>query len=173
MNAGCYGVETRDVLQSAASFDAAGTARLWTLDDLGYGYRSSGAAPGQTWQLAVFQGRPDDPDAIAARIAEITARREATQPIREKTGGSTFKNPPGHSAWKLIDEAGWRGRERGGAMMSPLHANFMINTGEARAADLEALGEAVRADVAARTGVTLEWEIKRIGRASPERRESR
>ena len=95
---------------------------------------------------------------------EITARREATQPIREKTGGSTFKNPPGDSAWKLVDAAGWRGKPFGGAMFSPLHANFLINTGEATAADLEGLGEAVRADVAAKIGVELEWEIKRIGR---------
>ena len=104
-------------------------------------------------------------------MAEITRRREATQPIREKTGGSTFKNPPGRSSWKLVDEAGWRGkpfsasgRKGGGAMFSPLHANFLINTGEATAADLEGLGESVRADVKAKTGVELEWEIKRIGR---------
>ncbi len=98
-------------------------------------------------------------------MAEITGRREATQPIREKTGGSTFKNPPGLSAWRLVDEAGWRGRKLGGAMMSPLHANFMINTGEATAADLETLGESVRADVLAKAGVALEWEIRRIGQA--------
>jgi UDP-N-acetylmuramate dehydrogenase len=116
------------------------------------------------WLGAVFQGRPDDPPTIEARMAEITARRETTQPIREKTGGSTFKNPPGMSAWRLVDEAGWRGKARGGAMFSPLHANFMINTGEATAADLEGLGEQVRADVAAKSGVLLEWEIKRIGR---------
>lgn len=97
-------------------------------------------------------------------MAEITARREQTQPIREKTGGSTFKNPPGHSSWKLVDEAGWRGKLFGGAMFSPLHANFLINTGEATAADLEGLGEAVRADVKAKFGVDLDWEIKRIGR---------
>ena len=98
---------------------------------------------------------------------EITARREQSQPIREKTGGSTFKNPPGHSAWKLVDEAGWRGKPFGGAMFSPLHANFLINTGEATAADLEGLGEAVRADVLAKTGVQLDWEVKRIGRPAP------
>ena len=96
---------------------------------------------------------------------EITARRETTQPIRGKTGGSTFKNPAGTSAWKLIDEAGWRGKPFGGAMFSPLHANFMINTGEASAAELEGLGEAVRADVMAKAGVELEWEIKRVGRS--------
>jgi UDP-N-acetylmuramate dehydrogenase len=116
------------------------------------------------WLGAVFQGRPDDPAAIRSRIDEITARREASQPIREKTGGSTFRNPPGQSAWQLVDETGWRGKPFGGAMFSPLHANFMINTGEATAADLEGLGDAVRADVAAKTGVVLEWEIKRIGR---------
>jgi UDP-N-acetylmuramate dehydrogenase len=111
---------------------------------------------------------PDAPEAVAARIAEITARRETTQPIREKTGGSTFKNPPGHSSWKLVDEAGWRGRLHavtgGGAMFSDLHSNFMINPGEATAADIEGLGEAVRADVLTKIGVQLDWEIKRIGR---------
>jgi UDP-N-acetylmuramate dehydrogenase len=116
------------------------------------------------WLGAVYQGRPDDPAVIAATIDEIAARRETTQPIREKTGGSTFKNPPGMSAWKLVDDAGWRGKPFGGAMFSPLHANFMINTGEASAADIEGLGEAVRADVQAKTEVLLEWEIKRIGR---------
>jgi UDP-N-acetylmuramate dehydrogenase len=116
------------------------------------------------WVQAAFQGRPGEPAAIQARMAEISARREASQPIREKTGGSTFRNPPGHSAWKLVDEAGWRGKPFGGATFSPLHANFMINFGEATAADLEGLGEAVRADVAAKTGIVLEWEIKRIGR---------
>ena len=112
----------------------------------------------------VLDGYPDRA-AIEARMAEITQRRETTQPIREKTGGSTFKNPPGHSSWKLVDEAGWRGKPYGGAMFSPLHANFLINTGEATAADLEGLGEAVRADVKAKFGVDLEWEIKRIGKA--------
>jgi UDP-N-acetylmuramate dehydrogenase len=97
-------------------------------------------------------------------MSEITARREASQPIREKTGGSTFKNPPGHSSWRLVDGAGWRGKPSGGAMFSPLHANFLINTGEATAADLEGLGEAVRADVKAKFGVELDWEIKRIGK---------
>ncbi len=106
-------------------------------------------------------------------MISITRRRETTQPIREKTGGSTFKNPPGHSAWRLVDEAGWRGKPFGGAMFSPMHANFLINTGQATAADLEDLGEAVRADVLARFGVTLEWEIKRIGRRGPDAGSSR
>ena len=165
INAGCYGAETKDVLRLARGVDRAGEQRVWELADIGYGYRHS-AVPenGMIWLQAVFQGRPGDPSEIHARIGEITARREASQPIREKTGGSTFRNPPGQSAWKLVDEAGWRGKPFGGAMFSPLHANFMINTGEASAADLEGLGEAVRADVAAKTGVLLEWEIKRIGR---------
>lgn len=131
--------------------------------DFGYTYRHSEAPADIIWVEATYQGRPDDPAAVQARIDEITARRETTQPIREKTGGSTFKNPPGHSSWKLVDEAGWRGKLYGGAMFSPLHANFMINTGEATAADLEGLGEAVRADVLAKAGIDLQWEIKRIG----------
>ncbi|MGH7023486.1 MAG: UDP-N-acetylmuramate dehydrogenase, partial [Caulobacteraceae bacterium] len=165
MNAGCYGREIKDILVRAWSTESTGERRVWNLEELGYGYRSSGVRSGAIWLRAIFQGHRDDPAAIRARMADITARRESTQPIREKTGGSTFKNPPGYSAWRLIDGAGWRGREMGGAMMSPLHANFMINTGSARAADLEALGEAVRADVLAKTGVDLEWEIRRVGRA--------
>ena len=166
MNAGCFGVETKDVLTGARGVDATGEDRTFELEDFGYSYRTSAAPPGMIWLQGAFEGRPDEPDAVRARIAEITSRREETQPIREKTGGSTFKNPPGHSAWKLVDEAGWRGREMGGAMISPLHANFMINTGEAKAADLEALGEAVRADVETKSGVSLDWEIRRIGRAA-------
>ena len=166
MNAGCYGSETKDVLKVAWGLDMTGAQRALTLTDLGYTYRHSEVPDGEMiWLGAVFQGKPEDPVDILARIDEITARRETTQPIREKTGGSTFKNPPGTSAWKLVDEAGWRGKPYGGAMFSPLHANFMSNTGEATATDLEGLGEAVRADVAAKTGVVLEWEIKRIGRA--------
>jgi len=165
MNAGCYGTETSDVLEVAWGVDRQGEERAWTHADLGYGYRASAVPEGSViWLGAVFKGSPADPAAIEARMAEITARREASQPIREKTGGSTFKNPQGLSAWKLIDEAGWRGRSVGGAMFSPLHANFMINAGEASAAELEALGERVREDVQRRTGVSLEWEIKRIGR---------
>ncbi|MEO8113586.1 MAG: UDP-N-acetylmuramate dehydrogenase [Phenylobacterium sp.] len=164
MNAGCYGRETRDVLVSAWGYDRAGRRRDLELADFGYSYRHSQAPADIVWIGAVFLGQADDPAAVAARMAEITQRREQTQPIREKTGGSTFKNPPGQSSWKLVDEAGWRGKPFGGAMFSDLHANFLINTGEATAADLEGLGEAVRADVKAKTGVELEWEIKRIGR---------
>jgi len=165
MNAGCYGAETKDVLEVAWGLDRAGVERAWTRSDLGYGYRRNALPEGAViWLGAVFQGRPGDNAAIEARMAEVTAQREAAQPIREKTGGSTFKNPPGASAWKLIDEAGWRGRGVGGAAMSQLHANFMLNAHDATAADLEALGEQIREDVARRTGVWLEWEIKRIGR---------
>jgi UDP-N-acetylmuramate dehydrogenase len=164
MNAGCYGGETKDILVSAWGLDRAGARRDFEVADLGYSYRHSEAPKDIIWIEAVYRGRPGDPAVITARMEEITARREATQPIREKTGGSTFKNPPGQSSWKLVDEAGWRGRLHGGAKFSELHANFLINTGEATAADLEGLGERVRADVRERLGVELEWEIKRIGR---------
>lgn len=165
MNAGCYGSETKDVLVSAWGFDRTGEIRSFQANELGFGYRHNGLPEGEViWMQALFQGRPDDPEAVKARMAEITARRETTQPIREKTGGSTFRNPEGTSAWKLVDEAGWRGKPFGAAQFSDLHANFMINTGEATAADLEGLGEAVRADVKAKAGVDLHWEIKRIGR---------
>ncbi|MDP1873262.1 UDP-N-acetylmuramate dehydrogenase [Phenylobacterium sp.] len=164
MNAGCYGAETKDVLVSAWGIDRTGARRDFTLADFGYTYRHSQAPADIIWIQAVYEGQADEPAAITARINEITARRETTQPIREKTGGSTFKNPPGHSAWKLVEAAGWRGKPHGGAMFSPLHSNFMINTGEATAADLEGLGEAVRAEVAQKLGVSLDWEIKRIGR---------
>jgi UDP-N-acetylmuramate dehydrogenase len=135
---------------------------------MGFTYRRSeqGARGDLIFTGALFRGAPDEPSAVTERMEAITSRREATQPIREKTGGSTFKNPPGHSAWKLVDEAGWRGRLFGGAKFSELHSNFLINTGEATAADLEGLGETVRAEVLARTGVQLDWEIKRIGRAA-------
>lgn len=165
MNAGCYGAETKDVLVSAWGYDRSGVRRDLALADFGYTYRHSAAPADIIWVQATYQGRPDDPAAVQARMDEITTRRETTQPIREKTGGSTFKNPPGHSSWKLVDEAGWRGKPFGGAMFSPLHANFMINTGTATAADLEGLGEAVRSDVQAKAGIDLQWEIKRIGRA--------
>jgi UDP-N-acetylmuramate dehydrogenase len=166
MNAGCYGSETRHVLVEAYALTRQGEPVALSNADMGFSYRKSAAAAegGLIFTGALFAGQPGDPIAVTQRMSEITARREASQPIREKTGGSTFKNPPGHSAWKLIDEAGWRGKPHGGAMFSPLHANFLINTGEATAADLEGLGEAVRADVLEKFGVTLEWEVKRIGR---------
>jgi UDP-N-acetylmuramate dehydrogenase len=166
MNAGCYGTETNNVLVEAYALTRAGERLTLSNADLEYSYRKSARAAAEPliFTGALFEGLPDEPAAIEARMAEITARREQTQPIREKTGGSTFKNPPGHSSWKLVDEAGWRGKPYGGAMFSPLHANFLINTGEATAADLEGLGEAVRADVKTKFGVELDWEIKRIGR---------
>lgn len=167
MNAGCYGSETVNVVKSIRVMDRAGQVRELAVEDLHYTYRHSVLQDGEVQIVldAIFEGATDDPSEIKSRMREITSRRETTQPIREKTGGSTFKNPPGHSSWKLVDEAGWRGRPYGGAMFSPLHSNFLINTGEATAADLEGLGDTVRADVLARTGIQLDWEIKRIGRA--------
>ena len=168
MNAGCYGAETKDVLVSAWGLTRQGERVELGLADFGYTYRHSNAPADIIWMEATYRGALDAPEAVSARINEITSRRETTQPIREKTGGSTFKNPEGHSSWKLVDEAGWRGKLRaetgGGAKFSELHSNFMINPGEATAADIEGLGEAVRADVLAKTGVQLNWEIKRIGR---------
>ncbi len=166
MNAGCYGAETKDVLVEAHAVTRSGEAVTLSNAEMDFVYRKSRTAAERALVFtgAVFQGRPDDPAAIAARMDEITSRREASQPIREKTGGSTFKNPAGESAWKLVDAAGWRGKLYGAAKFSDQHANFLINTGEATAADLEGLGETVRADVKAKLGVELEWEIKRIGR---------
>jgi UDP-N-acetylmuramate dehydrogenase len=164
MNAGCYGSETRDILVSARGLTRGGDWVDYALADFGYTYRHSEAPADIIWIEAVYRGTPDAPEAVAARIAEITARRETTQPIREKTGGSTFKNPPGHSSWKLVDEAGWRGKPFGGAKFSELHSNFMINFNDATAADIEGLGNAVREDVQSKLNVNLEWEIKRIGR---------
>jgi UDP-N-acetylmuramate dehydrogenase len=163
MNAGCYGRETKDVLDAAWGFDRVGEERVFSSQDMGFTYRHS-APKGIIWVQAVFKGETGAPDAINARIAEITAMREGSQPIREKTGGSTFKNPPGESAWKVIDRAGFRGARRGGAQVSEKHCNFLINTGAASAADLEDLGEEVRAGVEKAFGIVLEWEIKRIGR---------
>ena len=166
MNAGCYGAETREVCTGARGLDRAGRP-IASGDPAAWTYRHGwGAEEGVIVTAAQFQGRPDAPAAVARRMADITARREKTQPVREKTGGSTFKNPPGHSAWRLVDDAGWRGRPHGAAMFSPLHANFLINTGDATAADLEGLGEVVRADVRATAGVELEWEVKRVGRTA-------
>ena len=167
MNAGCYGAETTEVLVEAYAVTRGGLSVTLSHEAMGFSYRRSAAAAlgGLIFTGALFEGTPDDPAAITARMDEITARREASQPIREKTGGSTFKNPPGDSAWRLVDAAGWRARPFGGAMFSDKHANFLINSGEATAADLEGLGDAVRADVKAKFGADLEWEIKRVGRA--------
>jgi UDP-N-acetylmuramate dehydrogenase len=170
MNAGCYGAETKDVLVSARGVDRSGAVRTFTNADFGFSYRRNALAEPIIWLEATFQGARSAPEAVTARMAEITAQREASQPIREKTGGSTFKNPINAvgdklSAWKLVDEAGMRGARRGGAQVSEKHANFLINTGDATAADIEGLGEDVCAAVRAKHGVELEWEIRRVGRA--------
>lgn len=168
MNAGCYGSETKDILVSAWGLTRAGERVDYSLADFGYSYRHTDAPADIIWIEATYRGVPAEPEAVSAKITEITSRREQTQPIREKTGGSTFKNPDGHSSWKLVDEAGWRGKLHavtgGGAKFSELHSNFMINPGEATAADIESLGDTVRADVLAKTGIDLHWEIRRIGR---------
>ncbi len=169
MNAGCYGRETKDVLVEATVITRSGERVTIPASEFGFTYRHNALPDGLIFLDATFQGEPDDPAAITARMAEITAKREASQPIREKTGGSTFKNPIGPdgeklSAWKLNDEAGMRGYRRGGAQVSEKHANFLINTGDATAADIEGLGEDVRAAVKAKHGIELEWEIKRVGR---------
>ncbi|KAA5805288.1 UDP-N-acetylmuramate dehydrogenase [Alkalicaulis satelles] len=168
MNAGCYNAETRDVLVEAVALDRRGRRLIVPLDEMGYAYRHSDAPADWIFVEAVFEGRADDPAAITQRMDAITARRESTQPIREKTSGSTFKNPDpalsgGRSAWQLIDAAGWRGKPVGGARFSEQHCNFLINDGTASASDLETLGETVRAQVKAQFGVDLDWEVRRVG----------
>ena len=163
MNAGCYGREIADIFVEATALDAAGNRVTLTTADMGFSYRKTQARDDLIFLEAVFEGRPDAPDAIKARMEELAANREASQPIRAKTGGSTFKNPPGQKAWELIDRAGCRGLMVGAAQVSEKHCNFLINTGEATAADIEALGEEVRRRVRESQGVGLEWEIKRIG----------
>ena len=170
MNAGCYGRETKDVLVEARALTRDGRRVTLSNADFHFSYRHTEAPDDLIFLDALFEGVKDEPAAILARIQTLKARRETTQPIREKTGGSTFANPdpPGtpnqRSSWKLIDEAGMRGARRGGAQVSELHCNFLLNTGDATAADLEGLGEDVRAAVKAKSGVDLRWEIKRIGR---------
>jgi UDP-N-acetylmuramate dehydrogenase len=163
MNGGAYTRETKDVLVEAIALDRKGRRHVLTNAEMHYTYRHCGAPDDLIFVEATFQGEAGDKAEILARMDEITAKREASQPIRTRTGGSTFKNPDGHKSWQLIDAAGGRGLRRGGAQVSELHCNFLINTGDATAADLEDLGEEVRARVKARSGVALEWEIKRIG----------
>lgn len=163
MNAGAYGSEFKDVLESATALDAKGQRHDLSLADLHLTYRHSGVPEDWIFVAARFKGAAGDKLAIARRMTEIQEAREQSQPIRAKTGGSTFANPPGHKAWQLVDQAGCRGIRRGGAMISDKHANFLINTGDATAADIEGLGEEVRARVLAKTGITLQWEIKRVG----------
>ncbi|MGO4711272.1 UDP-N-acetylmuramate dehydrogenase [Bradyrhizobium sp. 2TAF24] len=163
MNAGANGGETKDVLVEARGVTRAGEVRTFAHADMKFSYRNSGVEDGVIFTSALFRGRPTDPEAIRARMAEVQNHRETAQPIREKTGGSTFKNPDGHSAWKLVDAAGMRGFRVGGAQVSEMHCNFLINTGDATGQDIEALGETVRARVKATSGIDLHWEIKRIG----------
>jgi UDP-N-acetylmuramate dehydrogenase len=165
MNAGAYGGETKDVLIEARGVDRAGQVRVFSNADMHYTYRHCGAPDDVIFTQALFQGAPGDPADIAAAMDKITESRELTQPIKSRTGGSTFKNPPGAKAWQLIDAAGCRGFVVGDAQVSEMHCNFLINRGSATAADIETLGETVRARVKATSGVDLEWEIKRIGLA--------
>ncbi|HEV2302317.1 MAG TPA: UDP-N-acetylmuramate dehydrogenase [Stellaceae bacterium] len=167
MNAGAYGSELKDVLAAASALDRAGGRHELSLSQIGLEYRRSAVDPAWIFLEARLAGRRDDPAGITARMQEIRAAREASQPIRAHTGGSTFKNPPGEAAWRLIDRAGCRGLVRGGAQVSEKHANFLINTGAASAADLEGLGEEVRRRVHETSGLLLEWEIRRIGRPLP------
>ncbi len=166
MNAGCYDSETRNVVRKIVALDRLGRRIVASPDEMDYAYRQCGAPADWIFVEAVFAGQADDPAKIKARMEAITARREDSQPIREKTGGSTFKNPHNAKAWQLIDAVGGRGRRRGGAHMSQQHCNFMINEGNASAADLEDLGESLRADVLAQKGIDLHWEIRRLGEKS-------
>ncbi len=163
MNAGAYGREVRDVLVSATALDRAGVLHVIEVAAMGFSYRHCEIAPDWIFIEAWLRGARGRPEAITERIAEIRRAREATQPIRTRTGGSTFKNPPGDAAWRLIDAAGCRGLTRGGAMVAPRHANFLVNAANASAADFEGLGEEVRRRVYESSGVVLEWEIRRIG----------
>jgi len=167
MNAGAYGREIKDVLESASALDGAGARHQLSLAEMGLGYRHCGVPEDWIFTGATLRGVEADRDAIQLRMAEIQSEREASQPIRARTGGSTFANPRGHKAWELIDRAGCRGLARGGAMVSEKHTNFLINTGTATAADIEGLAEEVRRRVFEKFGVTLEWEIRRIGRPAP------
>ena len=163
MNAGAYGREFKDVLVEAVALNRRGERVRFSNHQMGFEYRRSGVPGDLIFVEAVFQGAPGEKAAIEARMNEITDARSATQPIKSRTGGSTFKNPDGYKAWQLIDKAGCRGLRRGDAEVSTLHCNFLINHGKASGDEIEALGEEVRAKVKAATGVELEWEIKRIG----------
>ncbi|CAO4174169.1 UDP-N-acetylmuramate dehydrogenase [Methylorubrum extorquens] len=168
MNAGAHGGETTDVLVEVRGIDRKGEVRRFTHAEMGFRYRHSSAPGDVIFTGATFRGRPGDREAIEAEMERVTAAREAAQPIRERTGGSTFKNPEGGKAWQLIDAAGCRGLIRGGAQVSEMHCNFLINRGGATAADIEGLGEEVRRRVREHSGFELHWEIKRIGvEASP------
>jgi UDP-N-acetylmuramate dehydrogenase len=163
MNAGANGAETRDVLVEATGLSRDGNKLAFTNADMKFVYRNCGVDPSVIFTSARFRGKIAASEAIRMRMNEVQSHRETAQPIREKTGGSTFKNPPGQSAWKLIDAAGCRGLRVGGAQVSEMHCNFLINTGEATGHDIETLGETVRARVKENSGIELHWEIKRIG----------
>lgn len=163
MNAGAYGREFKDVTAGAVALDGRGDLHSLTPTEMDFTYRHCGVPEDWIFLSAVLRGDPADPAAIAARMAEIKASRESTQPVRTRTGGSTFANPPGHKAWELIDRAGCRGLRIGAAMVSEKHCNFLVNTGDATATEIEALGEEVRRRVFETSGVRLEWEIRRIG----------
>ncbi len=163
MNGGAYGREVKDVLTEAEVVLRSGERRILSLGDLGYTYRHSALPEGAVVVAATFRGHPAEPAAVQAEMDRIAAAREASQPLRSKTGGSTFKNPDGHKAWALVDAAGCRGLRRGDAQVSEKHTNFLLNLGTATSADIEALGEEVRDKVKAYSGVTLEWEIQRVG----------
>ena len=163
MNAGAYGRETADILVEATVVTRDGKVEVWPAERFGYTYRHSEMPAGAIVVDALFAGQPGDPAAIGAEMDRIAAEREASQPLRSRTGGSTFKNPDGYKAWQLIDTAGCRGERCGDAQVSEKHCNFLLNLGKASSADIEALGEDVRAKVKAKTGVTLEWEIQRVG----------
>ena len=169
MNAGANGVETKDRVVEVHAIDRKGERHVLSNADMGYSYRHSSVPDGFIFTQAVFEGYPEDRAKIRADMDAVRHHRETVQPVREKTGGSTFKNPEGHSAWKLIDDAGCRGLMIGGAQMSALHCNFMINVGHATGYDLEYLGETVRRSVFEDTGIKLEWEIKRLGTFMPDR----
>ena len=164
MNAGAYGHEVKDILVSATAFDRQGNLHSFSAKEMGFSYRHCSVPDDYIFVSATFAGIPQEASEIAARMAEIKMRREATQPIHTRTSGSTFANPPGQSAWKLIDEVGGRGLKMGGAMISELHTNFLLNTGDATAADIENLGEEIRRRVKDQKGVDLRWEIQRIGK---------
>jgi UDP-N-acetylmuramate dehydrogenase len=163
MNGGAYGREVKDILIAATLVLRSGEVEQWPLKRLGYSYRHSALPDGAVVVAATFRGRSGEPARIGAEMDRIAAAREETQPIRSRTGGSTFKNPPGHKAWALIDAAGCRGMTLGGAQVSEKHCNFLLNLGSATSAEIEALGEEVRRRVKAKTNIALEWEIQRIG----------
>jgi UDP-N-acetylmuramate dehydrogenase len=163
MNGGAYGRETKDALVEARAVDRTGRVHVLCNADMDYTYRHCGAPEDFIFTQARFGGQTGDPDAIAGEMERITQSRGASQPIKTRTGGSTFKNPAGQKAWQIIDAAGCRGLRIGGAQVSELHCNFLINLGEATAADIESLGETVRQRVKDNSGVDLQWEIKRIG----------